>query len=60
MCYNMEIIWLYHIRFFRKQRHVEFVLSGTVTVENSSIYRGADKSLARAGRKQANVSVRMA
>jgi len=45
---------------FRKKRHLKVALSGTVTVENSTIYRGADKSLARAGRKQANVSVRMA
>jgi len=27
---------------------------------SASLYRGADKSLARPGRKQANVSVRMA
>jgi len=32
----------------------------TTTVSTSTLYRGADKSLARPGRKQANVSVRMA
>ena len=32
----------------------------TLGAKHVSIYRGADKSLARPGRKQANVSVRMA
>jgi hypothetical protein len=32
----------------------------TVTNQWTHIYRGADKSLARPGRKQANISVRMA
>ena len=32
----------------------------TTTVSTTTLYRGADKSLARPGWKQANVSIRMA
>jgi len=39
----------------RQPRHTRAVTPG-----NCEYYRGADKSLARPGKKQANVSVRMA
>ena len=39
---------------------ISVVYTFDIDVEDQSPYRGADKSLARAGRKKANVSVRMA
>ena len=50
----------------RKFRHLQYgtehfcVHINTVVHFQDPIYRGADNSLARPGRKQANVSVRMA
>jgi len=39
---------------------ISVVYTFDIDTEDQSAYRGADKSLARPGRKQANVSVRMA
>ena len=48
------------IRIFNEKWPRSTAALPALTSCNNCIYRGADKSLARPGRKQANVSVRMA
>ena len=48
----------------KKEKKVDFLVNYVTVMKYTSyklqMYMGADKSLARPGRKQANVSVRMA